>query len=933
MFRLMLQKLLHKKWMVLCLLIGNVLLIATATSYPMYKNASLKRMLDDELESYMKENTDCDIMNFFLSSQNGSNTNGYVSMESRGDAVVDTIGVNIKNKVSHYNLVISNAESLLERDDVGERKLEIGTLSDFENCSELLSGRYGAAAPDENGCIEAVVTTDCLVEMNLLVGEELKFTYLKDASGNNIRVKVVGVIDPVRNGNSSWVEEDSAFSNELLISNAAFEKCFLGDNFSRSYIRCNWFYIFDLASIEVKKIDHVLNKTQAIADTSSSSLKITAPGYLSVLKSFKQTENKINVTLVILQVPVMALLLAFLFMISGQMLSLEQNEISLLKSRGASKHQIGRLYLLQSTIVDAVSCVIGLPIGILMCQLIGSSEAFLEFNFARLLTVRLSVEVWIYAIGASVASILVTLIPALKASGLSIVKLKQKKARSSKKLWQKLYLDVIIFGISIYGFYTFSRQTDNLVNDVLSGKGLDPLLYLSSVLFILGSGMLFLRIQPLVVKLIFFIGKKKWQPAGYASFLQIIRTGSKQQFVMLFLVLTVSLGIFDSTVARTIISNAEDNATYMTADDIVLVEAWKSNILSVQMDPTLELKYVEPDFGKYENASGIDKAAKVFVDTGVSFKKDRSSNIATLMAIDTKEFGEAVIFDSTLLDKHINHYLNAISQDPDAILCSRSFETMLNFKTGDKLTYTNTDGKTVVGVIADFVDYWPAFKPTEVKLLNDGSAEEVTNFLIVAHLSTIQSEWGKTPYRVYLKLSDKADDDFFYDFVTDNKVSLASYENLADKKEAVRQDTLFQGTNGILTMSFIVILILCLAGYLIYWIMSIKSRELLFGVFRAMGMRKGEIVKMLFNEQLATGIFSIAVGAGIGVAASRMFVPMIQLAYAGESQVTPLRLTIYGSDMIRLFSVIFVMVIVSIVVLSRIVSSMKITNALKLGED
>ncbi|MBQ7636324.1 MAG: ABC transporter permease [Lachnospiraceae bacterium] len=933
MFRLMLQKLLHKKWMVLCLLIGNVLLIATATSYPMYKNASLKRMLDDEMEAYMKENSDCDIMNFFLSSQNGSNVKGYNSMVTKGDSTVKGIGIKVKNKVWHFNLVVSAANSLLARDDVGERQFEIGALSNFENCSNLLSGRYGCDGIGEDGCLEAVVTTDCLVNMNLLIGEELEFGYIKDASGKNIRVKIVGVVDPVREGNTSWVEEDKAFDNELLISYSAFEKIFLGETFAKSYIRCNWFYVFDLGSIEVKKIDHVLNETQAIADTSSLSLKITAPGYLSVLKSFKQTENKIHVTLIILQVPVMALLLAFLFMISGQMLSLEQNEISLLKSRGASKHQIGRLYLLQSTLVDLISCLIGLPIGILMCQLIGSSEAFLEFNFARLLSVKLSGEVWIYALAASAASILVTLIPALKASGLSIVKLKQKKARSSKKLWQKLYLDVIIFGVSVYGYYTFSRQTEDLAKDVMSGKGLDPLLYLSSVLFILGAGMIFLRIQPYVVKLIFAVGKKKWQPAGYASFLQIIRTGTKQQFVMLFLVLTVSLGIYDSTVARTIISNAEDNATYMIADDIVMVEAWKSNILSVQLDPTIELKYVEPDFGKYDNADGIEKAARVFIDNKVTFKHGNSLSVTTLMAVDTKEFGEAVIFDSSLLDKHINHYLNAISQDPDAILCSRSFESLQGYKVGDKLVYTGSDGKSVTGVIKDFVDYWPTFKPTEVRLLNDGTTEEVTNYLVVAHLSTIQSEWGKTPYHIFIRLRDNADKDFFYNFVENNKITLAKYENLADKKEDIRQDTLFQGTNGILTMSFIVILILCLAGYLIYWIMSIKSRELLFGVFRAMGMRKSEIVHMLFNEQLATGIFSIAVGALIGILSSRMFVPMIQLAYAGESQVTPLSLTIYGSDMIRLFSVILVMVIVSIVVLSKIVSSMKITNALKLGED
>ncbi len=919
--------------MVLCLLIGNVLLIATATSYPMYKNASLKRMLDDEMSAYMKANDDCNLMTFFLSSQNGSNASGYNSMVTRGEKVVASLGPAIKNKAYHFNLVVSAAQSLFERDDVGERQIEVGTVSNFRDHCKLLSGEWAKETKNEKGFWEAVVTTDCLVEMNLLVGEELEFTYLKDVDGNRLRVKVVGVIDPVRDENDPWIEEDTAFNNELILSDTAFQNAFLTDMFNKSYVRCYWFYEFDLASIQVKNIDSVLSRTTTLADSSSNALKITAPGYLTVLKAFKQTENKINVTLIILQVPVMALLLAFLFMISGQMLSLEQNEISLLKSRGASKRQIGRLYLLQSTVIDVLSLIAGLPIGIAMCQLIGSSEAFLEFNFARLLNVKLNIDVLIYAAAASVASILVTLIPALKASGLSIVKLKQKKARSSKKLWQKLYLDVIIFGVSIYGYYNFSRQTDTIIRDILSGKSMDPLLYLSSVLFILGAGMLFLRIQPYIVKLIFAVGKKIWQPAAYASFLQIIRTGGKQQFVMLFLVLTVSLGIFDSTVARTIISNAEENETYMTADDIVITEAWDSNYALVAVDPSIELKYKEPDFGKYTSASGIDKCARVYVDESISFKAGKGTSTAMLMAIDTKEFGETVIFDSSLIDRHINHYLNAISQNPDAILCSRSFETILNYKKGDKLLYTNSEGKQLTGVITDFVDYWPTFKPTEVNVLNDGSTEQVNKYLIVSHLSTVQSEWGKRPYRVFIRLKKDAGDNFFYDFVQENEIVLARYKNLEENKEAIRQDTLFQGTNGILTMSFIVIIILCLAGYLIYWIMSIKSRELLFGVFRAMGMRKSEIVRMLFNEQLATGIFSIVAGAGIGYAASVLFVPMIQLAYAGENQVTPLKLTIYGSDMIRLFSVILVMVIVSIAVLSRIVSSMKITNALKLGED
>ncbi len=931
MFRLMLQKLLHKKWMVFCLLIGNVLLISTATSYPMYKNASLKKMIDKDMADYSETADDAGLISFFLSCRNGGNISGVNEMLDKQNTIASELNLDLLSVTTHFAHVVNDVNTLLERDDAKKQQLKLGAVSNLENESDILAGRIFS---DEykDGVIEAVVTTDGMMKMNLLVDETLEFAHIKDSDGNLLKVKIVGVVEP-KADSECWIEEDSVFENELLMSNTLFKDMFLGDNLKNYYLRCYWFYHLDEKSVNIKKIDSTIAATEEILSKDSTALKITEPGYYSVLKNFQQTENKIEVTLVILQVPVMALLLAFLFMISGQMLSMEQNEISLLKSRGAAKGQIGVLYLIQSTILSFISLIIGIPLGIVMCQFIGSSEAFLEFNPEHLLKVSVDGEVIVYSLVAVLASILVTLIPALSASGLSIVKLKQKKARSKKPLWQKLYLDFIIFAVSLYGLYTFNRQTTDLASKVLEGDGLDPLLYLSSVFFILGAGMIFLRIQPLIVKLIFALGKKFWKPAGYASFLQIIRTGTKNQFVMLFLVLTVSLGIFDSTVARTIITNAENNIEYLYGSDITINEVWGSNLAMVLYDPSIELVYKEPDFGKYLTSPEIEKAARVYYNDQVTFKDGKTTTEVTVMAIDTKEFGEAIVFDSSILDKHINHYLNEMAVDPDNVIVSRSFETIHNKKVGDKISYTNSEGETITGKICAFTDYWPTYQPTSVEVLNDGSAKEITNYFIVAHLSSVQAEWGKTPYKVFLKLKNPENSEFFADFINGNNIKLSSYSNMSDEKNAVRSSTLFQGTNGILTMSFIIILVLCLAGYLIYWIMSIRSRELLFGVLRAMGMKKSEIIRMLFNEQLATGIFSILIGGVIGILSSKLFVPMIQVAYAGDNQVTPLNLTMQAGDLIKLGIVILVMVIACIVVLARIISKMKITNALKLGED
>ena len=134
-------------------------------------------------------------------------------------------------------------------------------------------------------------------------------------------------------------------------------------------------------------------------------------------------------------------------------------------------------------------------------------------------------------------------------------------------------------------------------------------------------------------------------------------------------------------------------------------------------------------------------------------------------------------------------------------------------------------------------------------------------------------------------------------------------------------------------MGFLVTIILCAVGYLIYWIMSIRSREMLFGVLRACGMHKGELFQMLINEQIFSGVFSILAGIGIGKVASDMFDPIIQTAYAASNQVLPMRLITNPVDMIRLYGVVVAVMAVCLMVLIWLVFKLNVAKALKLGEE
>ena len=90
---------------------------------------------------------------------------------------------------------------------------------------------------------------------------------------------------------------------------------------------------------------------------------------------------------------------------------------------------------------------------------------------------------------------------------------------------------------------------------------------------------------------------------------------------------------------------------------------------------------------------------------------------------------------------------------------------------------------------------------------------------------------------------------------------------------------------------------------------------------------------MLVVEQIFISGTSIAGGVLVGQLVSKLFVPLIQIAYSTAERSIPLEIIDTASDYMRLGVVIGLMVVVCMIVLGVLISKIKITQALKLGED
>lgn len=937
MLKVMLQKLWHKKWMVLCLLLGCILLIATVVSFPLYRNAAFDRMIRDEFDDYLSETGRWPCINTMdLTARNDRDGATITKLENAMEEMNGVLGVATKELIYYYSLAKAPLTSEWNRLDLGTDGLRLGYLSNLPAHAKMLSGSmYSDSGLSEDGAFEVVVSQECMVGNNLLVGESFTFDMMKDVDGNPIRIKVVGVFEEQDATDFYWQVKPSDMSIVCLMKEDLFREYFLGKNATKYSISCNYYNLFEYENVNAERAERLREKTVYYTKESAVRGPLDTPDYLSLLESYLAKRTRIEAALFILQVPVLILLCAFLFMISGQMYDMERNEISVMKSRGGSSGQMFRLYLYQSILMTLLGAGAGLPLGTVFCRILGSTQNFLEFNVRRQLTIKFDQSVWSYALVAMVGCVLIMTIPALKHSRLTIVKLKQSNALKKRVWWERIFLDVILLGISLYGYYSFSKNQGNLAMSVVEGQTLDPLLYLSSSLFIVGMGLLFLRLQPLVIHLIYLLGKRFWRPASYASFMENVKNGRKQQFIMLFMILTISLGMYHAVVARTILQNAQENADYLEPVDIVIKEVW--NKIPVSSDnPSSQGAgaYIEPDYTKFSSMPGVESYTKVYLDENALVQTaDKEKATCTLLGIHTKEYGSITGIDGELLPKNYREYLNGLAMDPDGVLLSANFRDTYGYQIGDKIVYQNRYGTSVSAKIVDFVSYWPGYEPSSIIVGADGAAQRKNNFLVVANYATVQKEFGVSPYEVWAKLQSGADSNDIYAWIKENDMHVNKFQNKASEMRKVVQDPLLQGTNGVLTMGFIVTIILCAVGYLIYWIMSIRSREMIFGVLRASGMHKGELFHMLINEQIFSGVLSVFAGIGIGTLTSRMFVPMLQTAYAASNQVLPMKLIVNQSDMNRLYLVIAGVMALCLITLITLVFRMNVAKALKLGEE
>ncbi len=921
MFTLLWRKIRNTRWMVLCMLIGYLMAAGMMSTIPIYMDASLQRMLIKDMEQYQLDTGKFPgLYSVSKTLQLGVDKNTQLQliddMTGKTEDRINAIGITpaeSKTTLIDNCFYIVNGEK--DGKDLTTRTKLVG-MTGFADHIKLSRGEMPSETAVD-GVYQGLASEEALKTLGINIGTKYKVISI-DTSAEPYYVEITGVYEQKTDNDSYWAETMDSYLNAIFFNyNTVKTELIPGGKFNITDMSVR--YSLDYQSLDMNRISAVTDQINYDATYYGQNGYMHSFEVADIIRGYTERADKLTRILWILQIPAMVMLAFYLFMVSQLNVDRERNEIAVFKSRGASSKQVFGLYAAQSAMLGLVTLLVAPFIGLMLCQLLGVSNGFLEFvNRTGIAAEITSVSV-IYALLAVVVFFVTTMIPIIPASKLTIVQYKQSRTKVVKmSFWEKLCIDIILLVVSFGFLYWYSLQlTNSVAEGTFEATGeLDPLLFIFSTLMILGFGLLFIRVYPYILRAIYYIGRPFWSPSQYMAITTVCRSqGGKERFLMLFLVITFSFGLFSANTARAINNNISDRIYYENGAAVTLTPY---EMTSSEEGGSSE--FVEIDFERYENLEGVEIATKVLVNDNVKLKQGKKNLPVTLMAIEPDKFAQTAWFRNDLLPVHWWNYTNALVDNRTGVIISGGLAESAGVKQGDVITLKWGGNDNLDTTVMAIVDYWPGLNPNECDFA-------VMNYGFVRSRTVLEA------YQVWLKLEDGATSQALYDSIEKARLPIEAVNDSSQMLIEEKTDPSLQGMNGALTLGFVIIMIMTIIGFLIYWILSIRSRTLQFGILRAMGVSFKEIVGILGYEQILVSGVSIASAFIIGGITSDLFVPLFQYMYDVNNQIPPFRVAAMQSDYIKMYIIIGLMLLGGFAILGALIRKININKALKLGED
>ena len=787
----------------------------------------------------------------------------------------------------------------------------------------------------EGDAIEVMAHETLANEFGVQVGD----TYSLRTDNGQIPVMIVGLWRAVDPTAAYWDVKDES----LLLAHEESYQGIISDRVGDELRNATWMIIADGSSLHANDVAPLQERIQSIESRVDTLLPETAliASPLEALARYQDNAPTLTYLLFAFSVPILSLILAFIGLVAGLFVNQQRGEMAILRSRGASTMQVVGISLLQGMILGTVALAGGVGLAYLITHSIGKARSFLDFSAVGGLRVSMTPQVLGYGLlGIALILVIQVLMPTLSAAENTIVTYKQERARSFRVTWwQRYWLDVLLLIPAAYGLWQLTRQSQNALE---GAEGIpdplqNPLLLLVPALGIFSVALFTLRLVPRLMELISRLLKPSKSVGMLMAARYLARTPALYSAPLVLLVLTLGLSAFTASLARTLDSQLDKQIHYQVGADMNIFELG-TTFNEDNPNPVYTFGPVEDHL----SIPGVQSATRVG-RYKFSATAQTGSLQGTFLAIDRLTFPSVAYWQRDFASKQLGVLLNELAANPTGVLVPSDLLAKQKLEIGDTLRLAVTTGVAghsipmeapIVGTFNLFPSWYP-----EPDTMIVGNLEEL--FLRAG---------AEYPHEVWLRTTRDADPETIayavrgFSILLDQQADQSklvqnglntivrewSSAELSIRAEQRRPER--QGLFGLLSVGFVSSALLTVLGFLLYALFSFRRRFIEMGMLRAIGLSIQQMTSLLAAELAFLVLLGIGVGTALGVFASRLFVPFLQIGASAQSQYPPFQIEIAWLSIAQIYVLFALLFVGALAVLSSLLVRMKIFQAIKLGE-
>ena len=287
-----------------------------------------------------------------------------------------------------------------------------------------------------------------------------------------------------------------------------------------------------------------------------------------VLDEFDDRLFFVRIPLFVLLLQIGGVVAYYLLVVSTMLLERQAEEIATLRSRGATTAQLLVQYGIEGAILATLAFAAGPPIAATAIAALGPTPAFSDLSGGAPLDVHLSGLSFALAGGGGLIAFASFMVPAWQATRETVVGFKRNAARPRRApLFLRYYLDVALVVLLGIVFWRLRRE-DNLFDEPLFGDPhADPFLLATPAVAMLTVGIVFLRLFPLVLRLVAWLVAQGRGVALLVGTRALARNPTHYARLILMLMLATGVGMFGATFSATLDRSYDDRTHYTVGAD------------------------------------------------------------------------------------------------------------------------------------------------------------------------------------------------------------------------------------------------------------------------------------------------------------------------------------------------------------------------------